>query len=1068
MADPTVSLGLHVCGSITAYANALHCRKKDIASVQQQNESLRATLQLVEASLSMLRRDHHAAAMTTDKCLGSSKQTLVELEGLITGLAAYDKPTSSRSSTLKNQGSKLLYPFSRTKVEELETKIRNANSILQVALQTLELSVSHLSTTKLSMLETNLLVMQSDFLTMNENLEKLVTQLVVSQSTNPGNPQSVTSQLVPARLLAKPSLLRDIADGTDATSSNPSVDDVWVNNTGGRFSCLCRRRRQGRVKVKNVTWGPLLFSVEAATNQHVPGCPLAQVLTVIDGSQKMSVTYTGLRNLVNSAIQLSFNMTWGAGAWSLSPSFTYYPTVDQKTAPAFRMMNLLYRSLSSISLDDEDVEHNGLSYKIWLERLVPSATLAILRLFRAKLASPRAVNAQNESLVFSFINVVVANQYHSRQREDQPSHAEFSPLFELLQALLVSQIPANDYNLRGETPLHRLFTFLSDKILYQPFSKATAQLIIDSDAYMKPPFHQERSPLFATYLAIHLDLLASSTWIAEAYGCGPLSLAIISNEPEKVHKILSTYPATLAERNLYGYTPLHLAADKPRCLRYLVKPASSSLLNQTHRQGRNGISALDAAIMLSKDNCREPADGKMCRRCKCAECAVILMRAGCALPAYKDVNHVLGSASRRCTLRYIRYMKDRRDRLERLALANLTETEAEVLGLGSGRVLDSLAPDVIRLLRDRGIPIPEALSVTRHVPLSIYQLLLSPYHAELFYRAGFHDTDAWCVTQPAMLSSMDHRIRELSYLYWISTHGGMPWQLWLSGSVVTARDTLTIHFIFWKIGFHIYLTPALVSWCRWSGRRWPRLPSIGCVRAWVLELHHLVLPRSIADSCRCKCSKSGCTALTSLLKGLVGRFVSYQCSASGLKDELSVLIRRLVRYVEILGDQLIGDQLKTGHHAVALRYLTFTALGIPHTCCNPEQGSFWDRGEDNAPSRLWSSADDDDTTELQEEHVHGLTLLEELLAEFEPQVTATLGTPNRERYINFWETTWVNRMAQVLDDLQGSNLEDDERRKAEDIGVVWATAAKIGDNPYRKNSLNYWMYELEKIEAECR
>lgn len=65
--------------------------------------------------------------------------------------------------------------------------------------------------------------------------------------------------------------------------------------------------------------------------------------------------------------------------------------------------------------------------------------------------------------------------------------------------------------------------------------------------------------------------------------------------------------------------------------------------------------------------------------------------------------------------------------------------EAERLGLVPGRVLDSLAPHVFQLLRDRYlVQIPDALAVlemeTRYKrsPLSIYQALENPQDAELF------------------------------------------------------------------------------------------------------------------------------------------------------------------------------------------------------------------------------------------------------------------------------------------------------------------------------------------------
>lgn len=139
MASSTVSLGLQLCGSIATYVEALNCRKENIASVLQQNESLRKTLEFAESSLSLFQHDHHAAATTAHECLNSCNKELVELQRLVARFTASDQPANGWRGNMKNQGNKLLYPFSRAKVDELETRIRNANATLQVALQALGL-----------------------------------------------------------------------------------------------------------------------------------------------------------------------------------------------------------------------------------------------------------------------------------------------------------------------------------------------------------------------------------------------------------------------------------------------------------------------------------------------------------------------------------------------------------------------------------------------------------------------------------------------------------------------------------------------------------------------------------------------------------------------------------------------------------------------------------------------------------------------------------------------------------------------------------------------------------------
>ena len=64
------------------------------------------------------------------------------------------------------------------------------------------------------------------------------------------------------------------------------------------------------------------------------------------------------------------------------------------------------------------------------------------------------------------------------------------------------------------------------------------------------------------------------------------------------------------------------------------------------------------------------------------------------------------------------------------------------------------------------------------------------------------------------------------------------------------------------------------------------------------------------------------------------------------------------------------------------------------------------------------------------------------------------------------------RMREVLDRLESDDLADDEKRAAEEIGVVWDRPIKPPgvderpENPHDRESPEHWMYELEKIEAE--
>lgn len=140
--------------------------------------------------------------------------------------------------------------------------------------------------------------------------------------------------------------------------------------------------------------------------------------------------------------------------------------------------------------------------------------------------------------------------------------------------------------------------------------------------------------------------------------------------------------------------------------------------------------------------------------------------------------------------------------------------------------------------------------------------------------------------------------------------------------------------------------------------------------------------------------------------------------------------------------------------------MTFVALDIPHTCC--EGGTSWASNQET-PS--------EDGEEVEAEHAFELTLLEELLSEFEGNVVQILQDPNLgvPDLIHFWEHTWTIRMNEVCKILDGNDLDGDEIQRAEAVGIVWDMSRPkhpppASKNPYSRDEEEYWFYELEWIQ----
>jgi hypothetical protein len=274
----------------------------------------------------------------------------------------------------------------------------------------------------------NLLVVQSDIQAMNtpltnvntrvNSLEHLVTQLLAH------NP-ALTSKVITTRPPRRPRAPKDHARHahpapTQTDTAAPPGDlaattalcgdkfqSLMSSLVGGVRACVCRRSRI--LRRRNFSMGPVGFSLEIAAHEHLPECPISQIVGP-DQTRTVGLKYTGFRRLLGSAVELSFAMKSGAGGWAISPNLTYYPTVAQCTAPAFQTVMLLHSYLGFIR-----AAHKRPSIPDW-EKLVALACGKILRRFQSGQASPLAVNDANQSLghvVARCVSVYLHTQNHA-------------------------------------------------------------------------------------------------------------------------------------------------------------------------------------------------------------------------------------------------------------------------------------------------------------------------------------------------------------------------------------------------------------------------------------------------------------------------------------------------------------------------------------------------------------------------------------------------------------------------------------------------------------------------------
>lgn len=394
------------------------------------------------------------------------------------------------------------------------------------------------------------------------------------------------------------------------------------------------------------------------------------------------------------------------------------------------------------------------------------------------------------------------------------------------------------------------------------------------------------------------------------YDNGPLSLAVLAGDSQQVDYLLKNHPATLRERNIMGQTPLHLAARNPACLRLLVGAADTAVINQADC---NGAPVLTYAMRLSRSRCRN--DGEPCSWCNCADSAVILLNADCAMNTGMESGlDILGRSSRRYRSRYLRHLKNRRERLKQLALKNLSILDHQRLKLQDGIVLDVHAPEAVRRLQERGVEIPEALAVDtlgfayRRLLCSNFSHIPKPV-AEAFYTLGFRNTDPFDNGIGDDETSLTDQLEteKPEYLHWLVEHGVELFRrLAPSSRACNAQldqGVFTAHIVLFKAG------------CYMREKGFPKV-EFGTLES----LLTTILAVESFDNCRCKCSPEGCSPLTYMLKGTCFCWTYNDPEKHQWRDAF------------ISSIPVLHSGWAFMDHLEIVRYMTFEALHITHTC----------------------------------------------------------------------------------------------------------------------------------------
>ncbi|OHF02485.1 hypothetical protein CORC01_02180 [Colletotrichum orchidophilum] len=644
-----VSLGLQITGGIVKYLDAFEGRHDELTSVKEQNDNLTVTLRAMQTTLSGLQHQNPEVTTAVAQNIQSCEKELSAVEALCENLSDGDGKTWPKR--LMNNKKKLTYAFHQSKLQHLAQRLQQAHGILQLAMANLGLESSKLNTNKLAAIESvsrdqasDLLLIRSDVIALatpvanindrlpslqssveqtaqlfvahsgamtasihessqvvrqdilqshdsiEERLERIESELQLQREQN----QSL--QTIALRVASKPAILRSLCDDMQSpvkdrnqgiASNLPIVhskrmsSDPLQNSWPAAISdmlCICPRPARSTIK-KQMQRGHTILSGEWESQGHWPSCPLSK--TGRKQRLKASLTYTGLARLLKSVIGISLELTSGAGGRSISPRFTYYPTVDADSDPAFRIIRMVEQCCVRPF-------HDGTNR----EPFIIACLKKLARLLEEKRTYPTVVDQQNRTLMHHA--AISIREIYYDWGDSSPEVTMFAAIFPML---LSYGIPAYSYDIEGTSALHHL-TFQVEDWTWEAV-----------DALTRANFESQPSVLNGSSTDIINIPVGMDTSIlsydkfpeaATAFECGPLSLAVANSDVHGVVRVLSRFPDSIAEVDIYGRSPLHLAAVKPEILDILVKAADLSILNQ---RDKAGATALETAMALSSRHC---------------------------------------------------------------------------------------------------------------------------------------------------------------------------------------------------------------------------------------------------------------------------------------------------------------------------------------------------------------------------------------------------------------------------------------------------------------------------------
>ena len=373
---------------------------------------------------------------------------------------------------------------------------------------------------------------------------------------------------------------------------------------------------------------------------------------------------------------------------------------------------------------------------------------------------------------------------------------------------------------------------------------------------------------------------------------------------------------------MFRLSPVHHAIGWPDGLKLILEAADASSLDQGDRDAKMTFSLLDFACAYG-----------------CTDSFRLLLNSDTAWDIARIFPEYLGMLNPNVKTMAVEAIVERLEKLFEFGKRNLPAKVFALFNIVDRSSLDANARALLNTLHAEGIRLPRKFGGNLRHPRDFWFKRGTLYHqtpidynlAMVLFKAGFTNVDC-AVGQITPLMGMgkcgfndDIHLNYFRMVEFFIDHGArldrrIPSKL--IQHPVQSAETPNHYQIIHKI-----------STIAWYEMLWENDSTIFAVAE--IGRSHIwrgILQSGVSDPCRCACALGGCRPISLALKSSIsnGFYERGLLPMNAWDPQNKGIILHLLRNQTHLLDGLEGHQIVED----AIRYLSFTALGLTHTCCH--------------------------------------------------------------------------------------------------------------------------------------